>query len=107
MSGAELTNVGETPLKDLMTIADIAAAHGLKPSTIGQYHRDAQRRRQQGCPKPGDMPPPTTRIGRSPVWAKQTHDQWWYHQRPGQGAGGGRPVGYRPSTQTATARSRP
>jgi predicted DNA-binding transcriptional regulator AlpA len=64
--------------EELLDVAQIADIVGVKPATIRQYaHR-------------GDMPKPDRRFGRSPAWRRSTIARW-LEDRPGQGAGGGRP----------------
>ncbi|MEV2277687.1 hypothetical protein AB0I72_19075 [Nocardiopsis sp. NPDC049922] len=62
----------------------------LTRGTVAVYHRGAEKRRRDGAPRPGDFPPPDRKYGRSPVWLPETIDQW-VENRPGRGAGGGRP----------------
>ncbi len=65
-------------LDDLLDTSDVAELVGVKVPTIRTYlHR-------------GDMPKPDRVIGRSPVWRRETIDAW-LAERPGRGAGGGRP----------------
>lgn len=65
-------------MPDQLTTADVAALLGVTPATVRSY---AAR---------GDMPPPDGHLGRTPWWKPRTIEQW-RKQRPGQGAGGGRP----------------
>jgi predicted DNA-binding transcriptional regulator AlpA len=51
-------------LKDWLTRTDIANLTGLKINTIDKY----QRR--------NTLPEPEQYIGRTPVWKKQTIDEW-------------------------------
>jgi hypothetical protein len=90
-----------TPVKYL-TIADLPAylhdRHGLTgrsggpltESTVRSYHDAATKRRNDECPRPGDFPAPDQHFARTPVWLEATVDTWATN-RPGRGAGGGRP----------------
>jgi hypothetical protein len=62
----------------------------LTESTVRSYHDAATKRRKDGCPRPGDFPEPDHHFGRTPVWSPATVDTWATN-RPGRGAGGGRP----------------
>ncbi|WP_344968237.1 hypothetical protein [Salinactinospora qingdaonensis] len=62
----------------------------LSEATVRGYHNHASQRRRDGCPRPGDFPPPDQTFGRSPVWLPETIDRWATN-RPGRGTGGGRP----------------
>lgn len=73
-----------------MDIAAIADRIGVKRNVALNYHQLAQRRRREGAPRPGDLPEPTARFGRTPVWLESTVEDW-IASRPGKGAGGGRP----------------
>lgn len=74
----------------LLDLADLAEKTGLAYETVRSYHNHAEARRREGNPKPGDLPPPDQRFGRSPAWLETTIDMWRAN-RPGRGAGGGRP----------------
>ncbi|KWT61845.1 hypothetical protein ADL21_11205 [Streptomyces albus subsp. albus] len=71
-------------------MAGIAEKTGLAYDTVRFYHNKAEARRREKAPKPGDFPPPDDTFGRSPVWREGTIDIWLAN-RPGRGAGGGRP----------------
>jgi hypothetical protein len=71
-------------------MAAIADYLDLTYATVRGYHGHAEKRRRDHHPRPGDFPPPDAQFGRSPVWLRSTIDQW-QKNRPGSGAGGGRP----------------
>lgn len=75
---------------DYLTLAQVAAELGWTITTARSEHRDASRRRRSRQSRPGDLPAPDHRYGRTPVWHRQTIAAW-RRQRPGRGAGGGRP----------------
>lgn len=87
---------------------DLSAAAertGIRYRTLRNYHHRAERHRrlaeQENNPsyiRPGDLPKPDNVFGRSPVWEPATIDAW-LASRPGQGKGGGRPVGWSPKRQ--------
>ena len=72
---------------ELLDYGRISAKTGIKPRTLRIYQAQANRRREDGNPKPGDMPPPDQVFGYSPVWLESTVDNW-LESRPGQGVGG-------------------
>lgn len=84
---------------------DLAAAArhtGIRYRTLRNYHHRAERHRRQAEQyndtsyiRPGDLPKPDEVFGRSPVWFPETIDGWLM-SRPGQGKGGGRPLGWSP-----------
>lgn len=80
---------GMTPVR-LLTLMDIAEREGLAYRTVRNYHQMAERRRRDGTPRPGDLPPPDDHVGVHPVWRVSTIRKW-HANRPGRGAGGGRP----------------
>jgi predicted DNA-binding transcriptional regulator AlpA len=61
----------------LLTATEVGAMIGVKADTVHRYH------------SAGTMPPPDTYAGRSPMWRASTIEAW---ERPGRGAGGGRPA---------------
>lgn len=69
-----------------------AKLQGVKPSTVSRKLADAKLRRAAGESRPGDMPAEDARVGNSPVWTMKTY-RAWDKQRPGMGAGAGRPPG--------------
>jgi len=73
-----------------LTLTDIAHLAGVEVVTARTYHTRATANRRAGTPKPGDLPAPDQVFGQSPVWTRDTIDTW-LKQRPGRGAGGGRP----------------
>ena len=86
-------------LLDLRAAAEVAE---VKYRTMRNYHQTAERHRrlavQSNDPsyiRPGDLPPPDQTYGRSPIWKLSTIKKWM-RERPGRGAGGGRPVGWSP-----------
>lgn len=73
-----------------LTLAEIAAELGWSIKTARWLHWQANSRRRNGQSRPGDLPAPDHRYGRTPVWHRQTIAAW-RKQRPGPGVGGGRP----------------
>lgn len=98
-------NIGYMMTTTQPTYIDLATAAertGIKYRTLRNYHHRAERHRklaeQENDPsyiRPGDLPKPAKRFGRSPVWYPEAIDHWLAN-RPGQGKGGGRPVGWSP-----------
>lgn len=86
----ENTHEGELAGPGQLDIADVAARTGLAVSTVRAYHAEATQRRREGTSRPGDLPAPDQVIGASPAWLVATIDQW-VANRPGRGAGAGRP----------------
>jgi hypothetical protein len=85
-----------TTLLDLKRAAEVV---GVRYRTMRNYHQIAERHRRLAAEKndpsyirPGDLPPPDDVYGRSPVWKLSTIERF-VRQRPGRGAGGGRPAG--------------
>lgn len=78
-------------LAELMTPADVDAAMGWTSGTAVKSRG-----------RPGGLPDPDAMVGRQPVYFRATFEQW-RESRPGQGAGGGRPVGYSPKRAAAEA----
>ena len=66
------------PQHDRLTTAEVAVLCGWKPRTVAQ---NVSR---------GRMPPPSGHFGRTPWWDRAVIVAW-LEQRPGRGAGGGRP----------------
>lgn len=87
--GSKLEAMEDTEWLD---IADIAELLGIGVPSARTYHQRARQNERDGQPKPGDMPAPDRHFGRSPAWKSETITEWM-QQRPGQGAGGGRPKG--------------
>lgn len=75
-------------MTDYLDYAGISARTGIKPAVLHKYQSEARRRREQGTPRLGDMPPPDKTYAGRPVWRPETIDAWLQH-RPGRGAGGG------------------
>lgn len=91
VSTAHVTgNMQDMVAPKFLTLEDCAHALGLTYRTVRNYHQVAERRRRDGGIRPGDFPPPDMRYGRSPVWKASTIKRWAAN-RPGRGAGGGRP----------------
>jgi hypothetical protein len=74
-------------------LQEIAEYLEVKYSSARTYHGRAEINRRRGEPRPGDMPPPDTRFGNSPVWDSEKIILWKHTKRPGKGAFGGRPKG--------------
>ena len=66
------------PQYDRLTTAEVAVLCGWQPRTVAQ---NVSR---------GKMPPPSGHFGRTPWWDRAVIVAW-LEQRPGRGAGGGRP----------------
>lgn len=66
------TGSGQTRLRDLRTLADFAAAAGVKPDTISAYRSR------------GYLPAPCGYVGSTPVWSA-AQLRAWQASRPGQG----------------------
>jgi hypothetical protein len=91
-----------TPTPAYIDLAAAAERTGINYRTLRNYHHRAERHRRQAklnddpnYVRPGDLPAPDEVFGRSPVWKPDTIDHW-LGSRPGQGKGGGRPVGWSP-----------
>jgi len=69
-------------------IAAVADFLGVRVDTVRVYRTRSAANRRAGTPQPGDLPEEDDRFGRSPVWLGSTLLGW---ERPGSGAGGGRP----------------
>lgn len=85
-----MVHMTETKTVTYLALADIARVIGVGIDSMRVYHQRAARNRRDGTTKPGDLPPPDETFGRSPVWASDTITTW-IAERPGRGAGGGRP----------------
>lgn len=72
------------------SLEEVAEAVGVTYNSARTYHGRAEINRKKEDPKPGDLPPPDRYFGRSPVWKPATIRKW-LSNRPGRGAGGGRP----------------
>jgi hypothetical protein len=53
-----------------------AALAGVKVETVYGYSSAAARRRTEGRPEPGDMPPPDVTTGGHPRWFMATYRAW-------------------------------
>lgn len=76
--------------KTLLSIADIAERYGLTAPTVRTYNGQATQRRRAGTPTGHDFPPAVARVGNSPLFDAD-EVEGWFRNRPGRGAGGGRP----------------
>lgn len=74
----------------LLNIAGVAELLQMKEDTVRTYHKRATRNRKEGKPRPGDFPAPDEVISGVPLWRPKTITTW-VSNRPGRGAGGGRP----------------
>lgn len=72
------------------SLHDLAERLGVTYNSARTYHGRAEINRRRGTVKPGDLPPPDHKFGRSPVWYPRTIEKW-LPTRPGRGTGGGRP----------------
>lgn len=91
-----------TTEKMYLDLAAAAERTGIRYRTLRNYHhraahnrRLAEEKKDPNYIRPGDFPEQDDKFGRSPVWYPATIDAWM-ENRPGQGKGGGRPVGYSP-----------
>lgn len=88
-----MTTTPETPVDRkaaYWSLHDLAVVLGVTYNSARTYHGRAEINRRIGAVKPGDLPPPDRKFGRSPVWYPKTIEKW-LPSRPGRGAGGGRP----------------
>ena len=99
------SNVGAMTTPTYLDLAGAAEAAGVQYRTMRNYHQTAERNRRlaekyndASFIRPGDLPKPDDTYGRSPVWLPSTIEQWMAN-RPGRGAGGGRPIGWSPKSQ--------
>lgn len=80
--GVSLVHTGRTREEDDVALIDrsqVASLLGVDPATVSSYlYRDPT------------FPEPAARFGRSPAWTTESVREW-QQNRPGQGAGGGRP----------------
>lgn len=90
-----------TVATEYLDMAGIAELLGVKHQSVHVYHTRAKRNRTAGTPRPGDLPEPDERFGNTPVWHVDTIERWRTQQRPGQGAGGGRPWGKEKGSESA------
>lgn len=79
---------GEEISAQYLTLDQIAERVGWNIKTARTMQYRANSRRAAGQSRPGDLPAPDHRYGRTPVWLVDTIDAW-EKRRPGQGAGGG------------------
>lgn len=110
-------NLGGVTAPTFLDLRRAAEVADVQYRTMRNYHQVAERNRRLAAQyndpespdydpdapayiKPGDLPPPDDTYGRSPVWKASTIKRWM-RERPGRGVGGGRPVGWRPSSAEA------
>ena len=67
---------------DFLTLSDIADILAVKPASARVYHEVAQRNRRENQVRPTDMPEPMARIGRTPVWTRESIDEWMTRRTP-------------------------
>ncbi|OKH62361.1 hypothetical protein EB74_16955 [Mycobacterium sp. SWH-M5] len=79
---------GDDLSEKYLTLSQIAERNQWTLKTARNRQHEANRRRREGRPRPGDLPAPDHHIGRTPLWRVSTIDAW-EKNRPGQGAGGG------------------
>lgn len=60
----------------LMDSADVAAATGMKLTSFRVALTRSKGRRLSGSAIPSDIPQPDRIIGRSPVWNRETIEEW-------------------------------
>lgn len=75
---------------DLVDLATIAEMLGVTVGSARTYNQRARVNRRNSTPKLGDLPEADAYLSGSPVWQRQTIEEWMA-RRPGRGAGGGRP----------------
>lgn len=99
------SNLGGMTAPTFLDLRGAAELAGVQYRTMRNYHQTAERNRRlaekhqdPSYIKPGDLPKPDRTFGRSPVWKTSTINTW-IRERPGRGAGGGRPLGYSPTKQ--------
>jgi hypothetical protein len=69
-------------LLDLTAIARLAH---ISADSARTYHKRGTLNRENGDPRPGDLPAPDTYIGRTPAWHRSTITAW-LAARPRAGA---------------------
>jgi hypothetical protein len=74
---------------NLLTLTEIAERIGVGLDSMRVYHQRACKNRRENTVRPGDLPAPDLKFGRSPVWKISTITKW-EQRRPGRGRGGGR-----------------
>lgn len=106
LRGANLGGMTAPTFLDLRGVAELA---GVQYRTMRNYHQAAERNRRLAEKhqddefiRPGDLPAPDEIFGRSPVWKRSTINAW-LRERPGRGAGGGRPLGWSPKQEEETS----
>ncbi len=81
-----------------LTTADLAELLGVKPATIRHYRAASLPGGRSAAPP---FPAPDDRLGNAPAWSADRKREIldWAANRPGQGAGGGRPTHRKASDQ--------
>lgn len=76
--------------KPILDLEDVAVLLGVDRATISQYMSDSRPGKRYSA---HPFPEPNDRIGKQPWWltGRKREILQWAKQRPGQGAGGGRP----------------
>lgn len=77
----------DTMTNEYLDYDGVSERTGIQSKTLRVYLAQANRRREEGTSKPGDIPPPDEVFGQSPVWKPATIDKW-LARRPGRGVGG-------------------
>lgn len=72
----------------LFDLEALAARYGWTIGSARSFHKRSMLRRRDDEVRPGDLPEPDARFGRSPVWKLETLEAW-ERRRPGKGVGGG------------------
>ncbi|MER6809961.1 hypothetical protein ABT299_11830 [Spirillospora sp. NPDC000708] len=80
------------PDEALINVDVWAALQGVKKTTVEANRSRHNARRGTPQAKAGDMPEESTTLGRVPFWRMATY-RAWEANRPGKGAGAGRPAG--------------
>ncbi|MBM0206654.1 hypothetical protein JNW90_29315 [Micromonospora sp. STR1s_5] len=77
-------------LPPVVTLRVMAEDLGLPYETVLTYRKRSIRNRRNAQPRPGDLPVPDAPLDDKPGWTRETY-LTWKANRPGRGAGGGRP----------------
>lgn len=59
-----------------LTLEEIAERAGITVGSARTYHKRATANRAIGDPRPGDLPAPQIRLGRTPGWDDETVEEW-------------------------------
>lgn len=93
------------PKTDILGFQELSDILGIGLTSCRTYHSRAEHHRKLAAEtgdksyiRPGDLPAPDGRFGRSPYWEKRTIDRW-LAQRPGRG-------GFNKETAKRNARER-